>query len=86
MPFDVETEPGHIICLSSSRCRGLVHLLEVHIITYGNPRGVRTSEGAFFTRDADPLFALVEDKISALTGIPVDHGEVRCTDGRHSPG
>lgn len=40
-------------------------------------RGVRTSEGAFFTRDQDPLFALVEDKIAALTGVPVDHGEVR---------
>lgn len=36
---------------------------------------VRTSHGMFFKRGENPLISHIEQKISAMTGIPVDHGE-----------
>jgi prolyl 4-hydroxylase len=36
---------------------------------------VRTSYGMFFRRGETPLIDYIEQKISAITGVPVDHGE-----------
>ena len=36
---------------------------------------VRTSHGMFFKRGETPLVDYIERKISAITGVPVDHGE-----------
>jgi prolyl 4-hydroxylase len=36
---------------------------------------VRTSHGMFFKRGETPLVDYIEQKISSITGIPVDHGE-----------
>ena len=35
----------------------------------------RTSHGMFFRRGETPLVEYIEKKISAITGVPVDHGE-----------
>jgi len=36
---------------------------------------VRTSEGTYFARGENPIVTLLEARISALTGVPVEHGE-----------
>jgi prolyl 4-hydroxylase len=36
---------------------------------------VRTSRGTYFDRGENPLVSALEERISALTGVPVDHGE-----------
>jgi prolyl 4-hydroxylase len=36
---------------------------------------IRTSHGMFFRRGETPLIAYIEQKISAITGVPIDHGE-----------
>ncbi len=36
---------------------------------------VRTSKGTYFARGENPLVSLLEARISALTGVPVEHGE-----------
>jgi prolyl 4-hydroxylase len=36
---------------------------------------VRTSAGTFFERGENAIVARLEERISALTGLPVDHGE-----------
>lgn len=52
-----------------------------------NHANVRTSEGTFLGRHDDEVLAYVEDKIAALTGIPLDHGEffnvLRYKQGQH---
>jgi prolyl 4-hydroxylase len=36
---------------------------------------IRTSHGMFFRRGETPLIDYIERKISAITGVPIDHGE-----------
>ncbi|MCO5121224.1 MAG: 2OG-Fe(II) oxygenase [Burkholderiaceae bacterium] len=36
---------------------------------------VRTSEGTYFARGENPIVSLLEARICALTGVPVEHGE-----------
>ncbi|GAB4815585.1 hypothetical protein N2152v2_002631 [Parachlorella kessleri] len=45
--------------------------------TAENTRDIRTSDGTFLSREADPeaVLAWVEDKIAAVVGVPVGHGE-----------
>ena len=42
-------------------------------------RNVRTSQGTFIARheDGEGVLAWIEDRLAQLTGLPVDHGEVR---------
>ncbi len=36
---------------------------------------VRTSSGAFLTRDSDPIIAALEQRIADWTHVPIEHGE-----------
>jgi prolyl 4-hydroxylase len=69
--------------LTSSECDELIKQAHERLSrskTFGkdgapvdNP--IRTSYGMFFKRGETPLVDYIERKISAITGVPVDHGE-----------
>ncbi len=49
-------------------------------------RDVRTSQGTFISRNEDKegVLAWIEDRLAQLTGLPGNHGEVRCSPFSHT--
>jgi prolyl 4-hydroxylase len=70
--------------LSAEECRGLIDLASPRLLrseTVDNATGgsevnpARTSDGMFFERGETPLIRRIEQRIAALVGWPVSHGE-----------
>ncbi|KAL4434033.1 hypothetical protein ABPG75_000474 [Micractinium tetrahymenae] len=73
--------------LSKAQCKHVIDMASRRLAPSGlafkkgdtaeNTRDIRTSSGTFMSREEDPdgVLAFIEDKIAAVTMVPVGHGE-----------